>query len=72
MCEIHYFKCTSCGGRWEAYKKLASCEDFDPEVRCPSNLVMYVGVARRPEKGECGECRNVREVVECLDEGDGA
>lgn len=71
MCEIHYLKCTSCGRRWEAHKKLASCEDFDPEARCPGSLVMYVGVARRPEKGECGECRSVREVLECLADGDG-
>lgn len=70
MCEIHYVRCTSCGRRWEAHKKLASCEDFDPEVRCPGNLVMYVGVARRPEKGECSECKNVREVLECLGDGD--
>lgn len=70
MCEIHYFKCTSCGRRWEAHKKLASCEDFNPETRCPASLLMYVGVPRRPEKGECGECKNVREMLECLEDGD--
>ncbi|ROW00120.1 hypothetical protein VSDG_03445 [Cytospora chrysosperma] len=45
MCEIHYLKCTSCGRRWEAHKKLASCEDFDPEARCPGSLVIqsFVG-----------------------------
>lgn len=64
MCEIHYLKCAACGRRWEAYRKLASCESFDPAVRCPENLVMYVGAARRPEKGECAECRETREVLE--------
>lgn len=68
MCEIHYLKCTTCSARWEANRKLASCEYFEPEVRCPENLVMYVGMARRPEKGECEECRNVREVLESLED----
>lgn len=67
MCEIHYLKCVTCGRRWEAHRKLASCESFDPEVRCPENLIMYVGAARRPEKGECGGCRSVREALESLE-----
>lgn len=61
MCEIHYLKCTECGHRWEAHRKLASCECFEPESRCPEHLVMYVGMARRPEKGECDTCRCQRE-----------
>lgn len=70
MCEIHYLKCTSCGRRWEAHKKLASCEEPDEDVRCPDNLVMYVGIPRRPEKGECEDCRRLREVMETLEDGD--
>lgn len=70
MCEIHYLKCTSCGRRWEAHKKLASCEEPDEDIRCPDNLVMYVGVPRRPEKGECEGCRRLREVMETLEDGD--
>lgn len=67
MCEIHYLKCATCGRRWEVQRKLASCECFDPEVRCPENLIMYVGAARRPEKGECEGCRSVRETLESLE-----
>lgn len=70
MCEIHYLKCTSCGRRWEAHKKLASCEEPDEDVRCPDHLVMYVGIPRRPEKGECEDCRRLREVMETLEDGD--
>lgn len=69
MCEVHFFKCATCGQRWEAHKKLASCECFDPVVRCPESLVMYVGTVKKPEKGECEECKNVREVLESLEEG---
>lgn len=69
MCEIHYLKCMSCGWRWEANRKLASCERFEAEARCPENLVMYMGMARRPEKGECETCRSVREVLESLEDG---
>lgn len=68
MCEIHYLKCAACGCRWEAHRKLASCESFDPAVRCPENLVMYVGAARRPEKGECTACREMMEVLETLED----
>lgn len=68
MCEIHFLKCTTCGRRWEVHRKLASCEDFDPEVRCSPDLCMYAGVARKPEKGECEDCREVREVLETLDD----
>lgn len=66
MCEIHFLKCTTCGRRWEAHRKLASCEEFDPKARCPQDLCMYAGMARKPEKGECEDCRNVREVLETL------
>lgn len=72
MCEIRFIKCTTCGKRWEAHKKLASCESpFDPLERCPESLVMYVGMAKRPEKGECNVCREVREVFESLEEKEG-
>lgn len=70
MCEIHYLKCTSCGRRWEAHRKLASCEEPNEDMRCPDNLIMYVGIPRRPEKGECEDCRRVREVMESLEDGD--
>lgn len=65
MCEIHFLKCATCSRRWEAHKKLASCEESEP---CPLDLCMYAGVARRPEKGECDECRTVREILETLDD----
>lgn len=69
MCEIHFLRCTTCSRRWEAHRKLASCEDlFDPEARCPQDLCMYAGVARKPEKGECEECRSLRELLETMDD----
>lgn len=69
MCEVHFLKCATCGKRWEAHRKLASCEaPLDAGARCPESLVMYVGVARRPEKGECEGCKGVRELWESLEE----
>lgn len=68
MCEIRFLKCTTCGARWEARKKLASCESVDPQKRCPESLVMYVGMTKKPEKGECQACKEMREMFECLEE----
>lgn len=68
MCLIRFLKCVTCGKRWEARKKLASCESFEPGVRCPESLVMYVGVIKKPEKGECETCREVREMFESLED----
>lgn len=68
MCEIHYLKCTTCGRRWEAHRKLASCESFELDVRCPESLIIYVGLAKRPEKGECEACRSARESLESLED----
>lgn len=67
MCEVHFYKCT-CGYRWSAHKKLASCESGDPDIRCPDNLCMVVGNIRKPQKGECDSCRDVREVMEYVDD----
>lgn len=30
---------------------------------------MYVGVAKKPEKGECEVCREIREIFESLEAG---
>ncbi|PSR85490.1 hypothetical protein BD289DRAFT_350630, partial [Coniella lustricola] len=68
MCEIHYFKCPPCSKRWQEYKKLASCESFEPEARCPENLVLYVGMEKKPEIRECDECRDLREILESFEE----
>jgi len=70
MCELHPFKCTTCGRKWLAHKKLASCESADPAARCPESLCMYVGSTRRPRGGECEPCRHVREVTEGLEDED--
>lgn len=70
MCEVHFYRCTTCSTRWEAHKKLASCESSDPEVRCPASLIMIVGNSRRPQKKECESCQNVREVMESIQEDD--
>lgn len=70
MCLIRFLKCVTCGKRWQARKKLASCESFEPGVRCPESLVMYVGVSKKPEKGECETCREVREMFESLEDGE--
>ncbi|EJT75291.1 hypothetical protein GGTG_05228 [Gaeumannomyces tritici R3-111a-1] len=70
MCEIHYYRCTTCSVRWEAHKKLASCESSEPEERCPKSLIMIVGNQRRPQKRECDSCQHLREVIESMQEDD--
>lgn len=68
MCEVHPLRCTNCKRVWRAYKKLASCESQDPNVECPESLCMIVGNPRKPVKSECDSCREVREMLESLDE----
>ena len=68
MCEVHIKKCGMCKTVWTSHKKLASCENADPEARCPDSLCMYVGNPRRPVRSECDQCRETREMIESLDE----
>lgn len=67
MCEIHVYKC-ACGKPWTYRRKLSSCESPDPAAKCPESLCMYVGTSRRPQRKECGPCRELREAKEALDE----
>lgn len=64
MCELHPFRCTTCGVRWLVHKKLASCNSTEAEAWCPESLCMYVGSPRRPQRGECEACASIREMVE--------
>ncbi|KAF3797876.1 hypothetical protein GCG54_00004506 [Colletotrichum gloeosporioides] len=68
MCELHLHRCPTCGARWVSHKKLASCESSDPTSRCPESLCMYVGNPKRPGRGECGACTQVREALEAFDD----
>lgn len=70
MCEVHFYKC-QCGRRWQAKKKLASCESNDPDVKCAESLCMYVGNVRRPQKKECEACLDVRDMLEGMEDGNG-
>lgn len=72
MCELRPFKCTVCGVKWLAQKRLASCENGEEGVKCPEELCMYVGNPRRPQGGVCGGCRRMRRVGQRWVEGQGS
>ncbi|ROT42702.1 hypothetical protein SODALDRAFT_268055 [Sodiomyces alkalinus F11] len=64
MCELHPYRCPVCATHWQGHQKLASCEQSDPETRCPERLCMYVGNPKRPRRKECESCAQVRELLE--------
>lgn len=68
MCELHFYRCV-CGARWTEAKKLSSCDDpSDAATRCSDSLCMHVGNPRRPQKKECEPCRQVREMLESMED----
>lgn len=56
MCEIHFYKCKSCGRRSEEWKKLPSCDSSDPKTKCDDSLCLYAGSVKKPEPKECQAC----------------